>query len=129
MKKVLLAGPCYADTISLKKALESMFEVSVFDVTRVEDARNILRQRKIDLILVSRIFTGDKKEGLGFIKYIKKEYNLPVIMLTRFPDVQKQALESGAQAAFDMDLLIDYIRPSMEEKHREAIKAIEKCLT
>jgi hypothetical protein len=50
-------------------------------------------------------------------------------LFTRFPDAQKQAIELGAQAAFDMDLLIGYIRPSMEEKRKEAIRQIEKCLT
>ena len=129
MKKVLIVGPCYADAQSLKKSLESQFSVSTLEVTKAEEGKNILRQRKIDLILVSRILAGDKSSGLGFLNYVKKSNpKIPIILLTRFPEAQKEALEKGAVAAFDIDLFIGYIRSSMEEKREEAIKIIEKLL-
>ncbi len=130
MKKALIVGLCYADAQSLRKPLESQFSLTSLDVTKTEEAKNILRQRKVDIIFISRVLAGDKSSGLDFLKYIKINHpKIPAILLTRFPDAQKQAIELGAQAAFDMDLLIGYIRPSMEEKRKEAIRQIEKCLT
>jgi len=129
MKKILIVGPCYADAQSLKKSLESKFRVSTIEVTKSEEAKNILRQRKIDLILVSRIIAGDKSSGLEFLDYIKKTNpEIPVILLTRFPEVQKEALEKGAAAAADIDLLIGYIRPSMKEKSLAVIEKLGKFL-
>jgi two-component SAPR family response regulator len=129
MKKMLIIGLCYADAQSLKKVLEKNFQANTMDVTRSEEAKNILRQRKIDLIMVSRVLVGDKSSGIEFLAYVKKNHpEIPIIILTRFPEAQKEALEKGAVGAFDLDLFIGYIRPSMEEKRKESIQIIEKWL-
>ncbi|MBS3077208.1 response regulator [Candidatus Pacearchaeota archaeon] len=129
MKKVLIVGPCYADAQSLKKSLGSEFSTSIMDVTKAEEAKNILRQRKIDLILISKFLVGDKSPGMEFLSYIKENNpEIPVVLLTRFPETQKEALEKGAAASFDMDLLIGYIRPSMVQKNEEALKVLKKYL-
>lgn len=129
MKKVLIVGPCYADAQSLKKSLEKQFQVSTLEVTKAEEAKNILRQRKIDFIMVSRILAGDKSSGIELLGYLKKNHSgIPVVILTRFPESQKEALGQGAIAAFDLDLLIGYIRPSMEVKQREAMLALKRYL-
>lgn len=129
MKKILIVGPCFADAQALKKRLKLDYNVETYEVTKIAEAENFLRQRSCDLILVSRICNGDKKSGLELIKYVKKNCpEKPIIMLTRFPEAQKEALESGAQAAFDMDLLIGFIRPSMEEKQKKALNFLNKLL-
>jgi DNA-binding NtrC family response regulator len=129
MKKVLVAGPCYIDTKSLKRFLESTFSAKSTETTQLEKALELLEKENFDLIMVSRICAGDKKSGFELIDYLKKKHiKTPAIMLTRFEKSQKQAVEQGATAAFDMDLLIGFIRPSMEEKRKKALEILKKFL-
>lgn len=129
MKKILIVGPCYADAKALKKRLESTYSVETHEVTKISEAKAFLQQRSCDLIFVTRVCSGDKKPGLELIKYVKTNCpDKPIIFLSRFPEAQKEALEAGAKAALDMDLLIGFIRPSMAEKQKEALREIEKCI-
>lgn len=130
MKKILIVGPCYADAQALKKKLESEFRVKTHEVTKIAEAENFLRQRSCDLVLVTRICNGDKRPGLELIKYVKKNCpDIPIILLSRFPEAQEEAKKEGAKAAFDMDLLIGFIRPSMKEKQTHALNILSKLLT
>ncbi|MFH1802923.1 MAG: hypothetical protein ABH864_05760 [archaeon] len=129
MKKLLIVGPCYADAVALKKFLESKFPVKTTELTKISEATDFLKQRSCDLILVSRVCKGDNKPCLDLVKYVKSSRpDVPIFMLTRFPEAQEEALKNGATATFDMDLLIGYIRPSMKSKYEDAIKRLEGCL-
>ena len=129
MKKVLIVGPCYADAMALRKFLESNFSVKTMELTRLKEATDFLKQRSCDLILVSRICKGDGKPGLDLVRYVKSSMpETPIIVLTRFSEHQKEAIQKGAAAAFDMDLLIGFIRPSMKVKHEEALVILREIL-
>lgn len=130
MKKILIAGPCYADAQSIKKSLEKEFKISSIEVTKAQEAKNVLRQRKVDIIIVTRILAGDHSPGMDLLRYSKQNNpEVPVILLTRFLQAQKEALEKGAQASFDMDLLIGFTRPSMEENKKAAFSTLSKFLS
>jgi len=129
MKKILIVGPCYADAVALKKFLESKFSVTTTDMTKIDEATAFLKQRSCDLILVSRVCKGDERSGLELIDYVKKYCpDKPIILMTRFPEHQGEAKRHGAKAAFDMDLLIGYIRPSMKEDYKKALNTLKEIL-
>ncbi|MBU0906968.1 MAG: hypothetical protein KKD18_04445 [Nanoarchaeota archaeon] len=130
MKKVLIVGPCYADAAALKKFLESNFSVNTVELTKIKEATDFLKQRSCDFILVTRICIGDKKPGAELIDYVIKNCpDKPIIMLTRFPEAQEKAIKAGAKTAFDMDLLIGFIRPSMEEKRKRVLEYLNEQLS
>ncbi|MFH1290858.1 MAG: response regulator [Nanoarchaeota archaeon] len=129
MKKILIVGPCCADAKALTKFLESTFKVQTTDLTKIKEATDFLKQRNYDLILVSRVLRGANQSGLELVAHVKKHCpSKPIIMLTRFQEAQEEALKHGAAAAFDMDLLIGYIRPSMKEKQEKALNVLKKYL-
>lgn len=130
MKRILIVGPCYADAKSLRKRFEEIGEVTVDEVSGVGEAIKFLDKKKYDVIFVTRICKSDDSEGIELVKFVrKKSLKTRIFLLTRHQDVQKRAIAEGADDAFDMDLLIGYIRPSMKERHEEIIEKMKELFS
>lgn len=130
MKKVILAGLCYADSNHMSSELRKLFDVDVKSFTKFDEVLSHLNgKEKIDLIFVNRILAGDNRQGLELVEFLNKlKSKIPIILLTRHEDKQKEALEKGVAAAFDMDLIIGYVAHSKKEKRKAALEVLEKYL-
>ena len=62
-----------------------------------------MRQGGIDLVLVNRVLDGDGSSGLDVVDRIKGDAALravPVMLVSNYPDSQRQAVEKGALPGF-----------------------------
>ncbi|MEK6258037.1 MAG: hypothetical protein AABP62_05405 [Planctomycetota bacterium] len=103
MKHVLSVGQCGFDHGSISRFLESHFEVEVTAAATAARAIGLLRKQPFDLVLVNRLFDADGSEGLGFVKALKADAALatkPVMLVTNFPEYDKQAVALGAVSGF-----------------------------
>ena len=131
MKKTVIVGPCSADSKSLMKNLGNRYNLDFEEFRKFDEATEFLckTENKPDLILASRIISGDEAQGLDLLEVIKEKCSdVPVVLLTRFKDVQNRAIEKGAVAAFDMDLVIGYVTPAKKNKQKEVFEILDRIL-
>ena len=79
MKKILLVEDNETIVMGLKYSLEQE-NFLVISVLNIENAKNILKQEKVDLILLD--VTLPDGNGFELCKYIKQNLDIPVIFLT-----------------------------------------------
>lgn len=102
-KQVLSLGQCAADNYSLTRFLEKHFQTKVWPVDTFAEALDCLTNNPFDLILVNRILDQNGAEGLDFIQQIKNApawKNMPVMLVSNYPDAQQQAVALGALPGF-----------------------------
>jgi len=103
MKRVLSVGQCGFDHGSISQFLEGHFEVEVSAAATANAALALLRKQPFDLVLVNRQFDADGSEGLDFIQTLKADAGLtaqPVMLVTNFPEYDRQAVALGAVGGF-----------------------------
>jgi CheY-like chemotaxis protein len=103
MKKVLDVGQCQMDHGSLKWLIEDRFEAQVIQAHDAEQALAQLRAGAYDLVLVNRKLDADATDGLEIIQAMKADPQLaavPVMLVSNYPEVQRQAVEAGAEPGF-----------------------------
>jgi two-component SAPR family response regulator len=88
---------------SLLRFFQKNFDVDFKAVATTDAAIGELRQGNVDLVLVNRQFDADGTEGLDFIDQMKADAALadvPVMLITNFPEYAEQAVEHGAAPGF-----------------------------
>jgi len=61
------------------------------------------RERPFDLVLINRVFDATGESGLDLIAEMKKSPELaaiPVMLISNYPEYQRQAVELGAVVGF-----------------------------
>lgn len=114
-KRVLDVGQCPPDHASIKRLVESM-NGEVRKCVHPDEALEILRKNEYDLVLVNRKIDIDYSDGIELIKAMKSDDKLkeiPVMLITNFPDHQKIALDLGAVPGFGKN---DIGMPAAAEK-------------
>ena len=99
-KRVLLIGNCILDQSELNRSIRGQFDAEVVAAPRWEEAREILREGRFDLILVNRRLHGENREGVEVISEIKSDpalAELPVMLLSNFAEYQQAAVSAGAE--------------------------------
>ncbi len=74
------------------------FAVEVFQAHAADDALEILRREKIDLVLVNRKLDMDYSDGVEIIRQIKNDPALsstPVMLVSNHDEYQQEALAAG----------------------------------
>lgn len=102
-KHVLSVGQCGADTFAIRRVLENRFQAMVGSADTLDDALVKLRAGGVDLVLVNRILDADGSSGLELIERIKAEpglENLPVMLVSNYPEWQQEAARLGAVPGF-----------------------------
>ena len=105
-KKVLSVGNCSYDHGQLTKQLSKHFQAEVVAAEHTEEALERLRAEPFDLVLVNRIFDGNGQEGLDAIRRMKAEpelANMPVMLVSNYPEYQQKAVAAGASPGFGKD--------------------------
>ncbi|MEK6234690.1 MAG: response regulator [Planctomycetales bacterium] len=114
-KRVLDVGQCGLDHGNIRELLARRFAAEVDQADRAEETIDRLRRQRYDLVLVNRLLDADGSEGLRLIDRLKADEELmliPVMLVSNFPDCQRQAIEAGAEPGFGK---ADYESPAALE--------------
>ena len=98
-KTVLNVGQCRPDTAAITNFLTSHFDVQVVNADLLQDSQDALQKQKIDLVLVNRKLDADYSDGMAVLQAIKQDSatsDIPVMMVSNFPEWQQKAVDAGA---------------------------------
>jgi len=102
-KRVLDVGNCGPDYSAITSFLTSHFDCEVEQAHGLEDTLEKLRKDNYDLVLVNRKLDRDYSDGIEIIKQLKADsqlQNVPVMLVTNYPEQQDAAEAVGAQRGF-----------------------------
>ena len=102
-KKVLSVGNCSFDHGMIEELISANFDAQVAAASLQDEALEILRADRFDLVLVNRKLVTDSSEGVELIERIKADpqlANLPVMLLSNYPEAQGEAVAAGAKPGF-----------------------------
>jgi CheY-like chemotaxis protein len=102
-RTILSVGQCRPDSAAISHFLTSHFDVTVLTSDSAIDATTILRQQKVDLVLVNRRLDADGSDGMKIIESIAQDADIPatrVMLVSNFEEWQEKAVAMGAQPGF-----------------------------
>jgi two-component system chemotaxis response regulator CheY len=108
-KKVLSVGQCGVDHPAIARVIRDRFAAEVVPADSADEALAELRRGGYGLVLANRVFDMGGS-GLEFIEQIKADVALkdvPVMLVSNYPDAQQQAVALGALPGFGKAALRD----------------------
>ncbi len=103
MPRVIDVGNCGFDHSSLSGLLQQNFQTPCVSVADGVELQRELKQGDVALVIVNRVFDRDGGDGLGLIEQLKQNpqtANIPVMLLSNYPDAQAKAVALGALPGF-----------------------------
>jgi len=104
MSRILLdCGNCGPDFNSIRQMANSTFGATVLQAHGADDALQILRDRKVDLVTVNRKLDRDYSDGIEVVKQIKSDPDVgsvPVMLVTNYDEHQDTAIQAGGVRGF-----------------------------
>jgi len=101
--RVLSVGQCGMDHGSISRFLDQHFDVSIEQAHGAAQALDKLRNELFNLVLVNRVFDQGGGDGMGLIQQVCQDDSIgdiPVMLVSNFPEYQKQAVALGAAPGF-----------------------------
>jgi response regulator RpfG family c-di-GMP phosphodiesterase len=101
--KVLDVGNCGPDHAAISRLLTSRFQAEVLQADQAADALQTIAQNPIALVLVNRKLDIDYSDGMEVIRAIKadpKGSQIPVMLVSNYPEAQQEAMAIGAIEGF-----------------------------
>lgn len=101
--RVLSVGQCGFDHSRIARYLEQSFRAQVRGVSTFDEALDVLRSGPYDLVLVNRVNDLDGASGLDLIRSLKADAslaNVPIMLVSNYPEAQSEARALGALAGF-----------------------------
>ena len=102
--RVLSVGQCGFDHARLSQYLKSAFNAQVQRADTAAQALQSLREGgRYDVVLVNRVFDLDAARGLDLIRAIVDDpatNQVPVMLVSNYPEAQQAAVEAGAREGF-----------------------------
>jgi len=102
-KRVLDVGQCSVDHGAIRRLLDREFGADVARADGLDDALTLLRSNRFDLVLVNRKLDADDSDGIDVLHAIHAEAALaevPVMLVTNYPEHQAAAVAAGAAPGF-----------------------------
>jgi len=103
-KRILSIGQCGADHAGIRWFVTSNFDNVEVDPAATEiEAFAALGKTSYDLVLVNRVLDRDHSQGLNIIRRLKgdeRHANLPVMLVSNYPDARAKAELEGALPGF-----------------------------
>ena len=115
-KRVLDVGNCDPDHSAICRLVEGNFAAEVVRAHGWDDAETILKEEPFDLVIVNRKMDRDYTDGMKIITAMKAApalANVPVMLLTNYPEYQDQAVAAGAERGFGK---LEYDDPKTKAK-------------
>lgn len=116
MKKILDVGNCSPDHSTLTRFMTQHFDCKVEQAHDGKQAMDLLRKEPYDLVLVNRKLDKDYSDGMEIIKQMKADSatsEVPVMLITNYPDHQEAAEAIGARRGFGK---LEYNAPATLER-------------
>lgn len=117
-KKILDVGNCGPDHAAITRFFATHFDGEVAQADKADDALAKLRTEPFDLVVVNRKLDIDYSDGLEVIKQIKEVSDVPVMLITNYPEHQDAAEAAGAVRGFGK---LEYDQPETIERVRQAL--------
>jgi len=102
-KRVLDVGQCGPDHFAIRSYLTRNFDCEVVQVHDAEGALAELRNGEFHLVLVNRKLDMDYSDGVDVVRALKADpraANVPVMLVTNYPEHQDAAIAAGAVRGF-----------------------------
>jgi DNA-binding response OmpR family regulator len=106
------------DDPGILDALSEVFDAAIYDVTNFRDAEPILngRYERPDLFILDKQLSGI--DGLDICRFLKKQEStkdIPVIMLSASPGIDKMAKAAGADDAIEKPFTLKLMRETLNK--------------
>jgi len=101
-KRVLDVGQCVPDHAAITRLIQGL-GAEVSQAHGLTDALDQLRQQPFSLVLINRKLDFDYSDGMEIIRAIKEDAALasvPIMLVSNYPEYQKQAIAAGAINGF-----------------------------
>ena len=101
--RVLNVGQCGYDHRTIADYLGRHFGAEVERADTLDETRQALGRGRFDLMLVNRVLDIDESSGLDLIRTLRGDGDLgdvPVMLISNYPDAQEAAAELGASPGF-----------------------------
>ncbi len=105
-RRVLDVGQCGPDHAAITRLMRSGFAVEVDRAEDAEECLAALDAREYALVLVNRKLDCDYSDGLEVIRAIRSFpafANVPVMLVSNYPEAHAQAVAAGAVPGFGKD--------------------------
>jgi two-component system chemotaxis response regulator CheY len=115
-KRVLDVGQCGPDHTTIRSYLTRNFDCEVVQAHGPDDTLAQLKAGQFDLVLINRKLDADYSDGIEILKQIKADASIadvPVMLVTNYPEHQDAAISAGAKRGFGK---LEYDRPETKEK-------------
>lgn len=102
-KTVLSIGQCRPDNAAITHYLASQFGVKILTADLSADAWRVLESQSVDLVLINRKLDADYSDGMEILQQIRANQatsNIPVMLVSNFPEWQEKAVALGATYGF-----------------------------
>lgn len=114
-KLVLDVGNCAPDHAAITQLLKGSFDCRIVQTHATEDTLAALAQDRYDLVLINRKLDRDYSDGIDVLRAIKSDSatpEVPVMLITNYPEHQDQAVEQGAERGFGK---LEFEKPETKE--------------
>jgi two-component system chemotaxis response regulator CheY len=120
-KTVLSIGQCRPDHAAITHFLKSNFNATVLAADVAEAAWKLLSENAVHLILINRKLDADYSDGMEILKGLKANdstADIPVMLVSNFPEWQEKAVHCGAiygfgKAELNSPDVIDRVRTTL----------------
>lgn len=120
-KRVLDVGNCGPDHAALRRLIAGTWGAQFDGADQWSDVEARLAEHAYDLILVNRKLDLDYSDGLKIIRRLKADprfAEIPVMLVSNYPEAQAEAVALGARAGFGKLALAD---PATRRKLEEVL--------
>ena len=115
-KRVLDVGQCAPDHATISRYFTKNFNCEIAKAIDAAEALAELKSGRFDLVLVNRKLDIDYSDGIEVIRQIKSDptiADVPVMLVTNYPEHQEAAMAAGAVRGFGK---LEYDKPETRER-------------
>jgi CheY-like chemotaxis protein len=115
-KRVLDVGQCGPDHATIRSYLKRNFDCEIVQAHGEDDTLKQLGNGRFDLVLVNRKLDADYSDGIDMIRKVKADpatADVPVMLVTNYPEHQETAIAAGAIRGFGK---LEFDKPDTRER-------------
>ena len=115
-QRILSVGQCAPDHATISRYLTRNFNCEIVKADDAAEALSQMKSGRFDLVLVNRKLDIDYSDGMEVIRQIKSDpttADVPVMLVTNYPEHQDAALAVGAVRGFGK---LEFDKPDTRER-------------